>query len=89
VTTAEGEPVAVVYAMADLVTPMAIRVAATLRVADHIAQGLRTARGIADAVHADADALDRVLRHLTVAGLLSRDGSGGYALTPHGNARPG
>ncbi|HYL50748.1 MAG TPA: methyltransferase, partial [Acidimicrobiia bacterium] len=85
-TTAESDPVADVYAMADLVTPMAIRVAATLRVADHIAQGLRTVRRIADAVHADPDALDRVLRHLTIAGLLSRDGSGEYALTPHGNA---
>jgi SAM-dependent methyltransferase len=85
VTTAEGDPVADAYAMADLVTPMAMRVAATLRVADHIAQGLRTARGIADAARADAGALDRVLRHLTIAGVLSHDGSGQYALTRRGN----
>ena len=31
------------WAAADLVTPMAVRVAATLRLADHIAAGTRTA----------------------------------------------
>ena len=54
--------------MADLATPLAVRVAATLRIADHIARGLRTAPELAEAVNADADALDRVLRHLTTVG---------------------
>ncbi len=73
-------------AMADLVTPMAVRVAATLRIADHIAQGLRTAPDLAEAVHADADALDRVLRHLVTVGVLTRDGSGRHTLTARGEA---
>jgi hypothetical protein len=72
--------------MADLATPMVVRVAATLRIADHIARGLRTAPELAEAAKADADALDRVLRHLATAGVLSRDGSGRYALTARGDA---
>ena len=77
--TDTGEPGADMLAMADLVTPMAVRVAATLRIADHIAQGRRTAPEIASAVNADAGALDRVLRHLTNAGVLDREDSGRYA----------
>jgi len=42
--------------MADLATPLALRVAATLRVADHIARGQRSASELAAAVNADADA---------------------------------
>ncbi|MCT9935232.1 methyltransferase [Planotetraspora sp. A-T 1434] len=71
-------------ALADLVTPMAIRVAATLRIADHVAAGPRTAADLAETLEADADALDRLLRHLTTAGVLARDGSGRYALTARG-----
>ena len=72
--------------MADLVTPMAVRVAATLRIADHITLGLRTAWELAEAVNADADALDRVLRHLAPVGVLRREESGGYAVTARGEA---
>jgi hypothetical protein len=68
--------------MAQLATPMAGRVAATLRIADHIAAGLRTAPELAQATNADADALDRLMRYLTTRGLFSRDGSGAYDLTP-------
>ncbi|MGP4023518.1 hypothetical protein [Actinomadura sp. 3N407] len=35
------------WAAADLVTPMAIRVAATLRLADHIAAGTQTGEALA------------------------------------------
>jgi hypothetical protein len=73
-------------AMADLATPMAVRVAATLRIADHLAGGRRTASDLAEAVNAHADALERVLRHLATAGVLSRDPSGTYALTALGDA---
>lgn len=69
------------WAMADLVTPMALRVAATLRLADHIAAGRRTAPKLAAATNANADALDRLLRHLVGAGVFSRDADGRYALT--------
>jgi hypothetical protein len=72
--------------MADLATPMAIRVAATLRLADLIARGIQTAPALAEAAHADPDALDRLLRHLVTAGLLTRDQAGQYALTALGEA---
>jgi hypothetical protein len=71
-------------AMADLATPMAVRVAATVRVADHIAAGRRTAAAIARAAGVHAGALDRVLRHLVTAGLLTRDAAGAYATTELG-----
>lgn len=71
--------------MADLVTPMAIRVAATLRVADHIARGLQTAQEIARAAAIAVDRLDRVLRHLVSVEVLGRDGSGRYSLTARGD----
>jgi hypothetical protein len=70
--------------MADLATPMAIRVAATLRVADHLADGRRTARAIADAAGVHAGALDRVLRHLVTVGVFTVDGDGAYTATPLG-----
>jgi hypothetical protein len=41
------------WAAADLVTPMAIRVAATLRLADHIAAGRQTTEALAAVVDAD------------------------------------
>ncbi|MEU6548882.1 methyltransferase [Streptomyces sp. NPDC046915] len=72
------------WAMADLVTPMALRVAATLRLADHIEAGLRTAPELAAATDSDVDALDRLMRHLASEGVLSDDASGGYALTARG-----
>jgi hypothetical protein len=83
---AEDERPAGLWAMADLATPMAVRVAATLRIADHLAEGRRTAPELAAATGADADALDRVLRHLVTVGVLGRDGSGRYVLTAQGEA---
>ncbi|MBC9724785.1 methyltransferase [Streptomyces sp. TRM68367] len=72
------------WAMADLVTPMALRVAATLRLADHITAGLRTAPELAAATGTDADALDRLMGHLASVGVLTHDPFAGYALTPRG-----
>lgn len=74
------------WAAADLITPMTIRVAATLRLADHIVAGRRTATALAQAAGADPDALERVLRHLVTAGVLSRTdtGTGTYGLTTLG-----
>ncbi|MFK0252774.1 methyltransferase [Streptomyces sp. NPDC090445] len=75
--------------LADLATPMAVRVAATLRVADHLVAGRRTSAELAAAVQAHPDALDRLLRHLVSVGLFTRDtgsgsGSGRYGLTELG-----
>ncbi|MGK4584681.1 methyltransferase [Kitasatospora sp. HPMI-4] len=71
-------------ALADLATPMAVRVAATLGVADQVAAGRRTVGEIAEAVGAHADSLDRLLRHLVTVGLFTRDGTGRYHLTEYG-----
>lgn len=63
---------------------MAIRVAATLRVADHIAGGCVTGDSLAEAVGADRDALVRVLAYLVTVGVLSRSGDGVFGLTAEG-----
>ncbi|WP_030671577.1 methyltransferase [Streptomyces rimosus] len=73
-----------ILAIADLVTPMAVRVAATLRVADHLADGARTARELAVATGADAEVLERILRHLVTVEVFSRDTQGRYGLLPRG-----
>jgi hypothetical protein len=59
---------------------MAIRVAATLRLADHIAAGRQTTEALAAAVDTDRDALGRLLGHLVTAGVLSHAGTGTYSL---------
>jgi hypothetical protein len=74
------------WAMAQLGTPMAVRVAATLRIADHIAAGLATPAQLAEVVGADPDALARLMRYLAARGLLSCDESGRYGLTEEGDA---
>jgi hypothetical protein len=72
------------WAAADLVSPMAVRVAATLRLADHIAAGTGTSEALACVVDADQDSLERLLDHLVTAGVLSRTGTDGYSLTALG-----
>lgn len=78
------EAAAPLWAMAHLGTPMAVRVAATLRIADHIAAGLRSAAELAAATGADPDAVERLLRYLAVRGVFSLDEAGSYTLTPLG-----
>lgn len=73
----------VLWKAADLVTPMAIRVAATLRLADHIAAGTDTAADLASLTAVDPDSLARVMGHLVTAGVLTRDGAT-YGLTSLG-----
>ncbi|MBC9713364.1 methyltransferase [Streptomyces sp. TRM66268-LWL] len=70
--------------LADLATPVAIRAAATLRIAESLDDGPRTARELAAVVGADADALERMLAHLATKGVFDRDGDGRYALTELG-----
>ncbi|MCZ4556790.1 methyltransferase [Rhodococcus maanshanensis] len=64
----------------DLVTPMAIRVAATLRLADLIAGGVCAVGELAEQSGADTDALHRLLRYLACRGLFTEISSGRYAL---------
>jgi hypothetical protein len=68
------------WAAADLVTPMAVRVAATLRLADHIAGGTSTTTALAAATGADEQALSRLLAHLVAAGVFSRAENGDLGL---------
>jgi SAM-dependent methyltransferase len=69
---------------ADLITPMAVRVAATLRVADAITAGVTSGPELAAHLAVAADPLVRVLDHLVTAGFLRRDEDGAYALTDAG-----
>jgi SAM-dependent methyltransferase len=69
---------------ADLITPMAVRVAATLRVADVIAAGVTSGADLAERLDVAADPLVRVLDHLVTVGFLRRDEGEAYALTDAG-----
>ncbi|MCA1194653.1 MULTISPECIES: methyltransferase [unclassified Saccharopolyspora] len=64
------EPVDV-WAMADLVTPFAVRTAATLRLADIVQDGELPLDEIAKRSGAEADPLGRVLRYLVRRGLFT------------------
>jgi 2,7-dihydroxy-5-methyl-1-naphthoate 7-O-methyltransferase len=55
--------------LSDLATPWAIHVAATLRLADHVAAGARTDDELARAAGADAGTLGRLLRLLVAQGV--------------------
>ncbi|MFC4015041.1 methyltransferase [Nonomuraea purpurea] len=62
----------------DLVTPMAVRVAATLRLADLIADGAGNVDELAERTGTDADALGRLLRHLTCHGVFAEASPGRF-----------
>lgn len=68
------------FALADLVTPMALRVAATLCLADHIADGATTIPLLADRTSADPDALGRIVRQLVPVGVFTDSDDGTYGL---------
>ena len=70
--------------MSSLVTPMALRVAATLRLIDRIADGAASAGELAGATGTHPGALERVLDHLVTVGVLERDPAGGYTPTGAG-----
>ncbi|QKV74635.1 methyltransferase [Amycolatopsis sp. Hca4] len=59
--------------LADLATPMAVRVAATLRLADHAGPDGATAAELATLTGTSAAALARLLDHLVTAGVFARD----------------
>ncbi|WP_326695867.1 methyltransferase [Streptomyces sp. NBC_01754] len=68
----------------DLITPMAIRAAATLRLSDYMAAGAVTAAALARAASVDPGALRRLLGHLVNAGVYRTTSDGGYELTELG-----
>jgi hypothetical protein len=72
------------WTLADLSTPWCIHVAATLRVADHIAAGHTRIDDLATACAADADSLHRVLRHLVLKGVFEEPEPDVFALNQLG-----
>ena len=56
---------------ADLLAPMVLRIAATLRLGDHIGFGRDTAAALVAATGAHPEALERLLAHLVTMGARS------------------
>ncbi len=72
------------WQLADIITPFAIRVAATLRVADHVAAGTTEINDLARVVGAAPDALGRLLRYLAARDLFTETAPGRFAVTELG-----
>ncbi|GHF21171.1 methyltransferase [Streptomyces morookaense] len=64
----------------------ALRAAASLRLADRLADGPRTAAELAADTGTDGAALQRLLRHLASRGVFREDDTGAFGLTPAGHA---
>lgn len=74
-----------IHAMADLTTPMAVRVAATLSLVERAGGAGATAGQLAAASNTLASALERLLDHLVAVGVFERDAeSGRYRATELG-----
>ncbi|MGB8941683.1 MAG: methyltransferase [Streptomyces sp.] len=72
-------------ALADVITPWAIRVAAVLRLADLLADRSCHILDLAERAGADPDALERLLRHLAHHGLFEEHEPGLFAVTAKGS----
>ncbi|GAA3828081.1 methyltransferase [Sphaerisporangium flaviroseum] len=66
--------------LADLVTPMAVRVAASLRLTDLMADDAVPVEELARRSDTDADALGRLLRHLVCRGIFTEPEPGRFAV---------
>lgn len=73
--------VAPLMQLGDMMAPMAVRTAATLRLADHIASGTVRLADLASMVGVHVDALRRLLRFLVARGVFAEPETGLYALT--------
>jgi SAM-dependent methyltransferase len=69
-----------IEALSDLTTPWCVHVVATLRIADHIAEGVGEINNLASAADCDSDSLARVLRHLVAKGVFQEKEPGRFAL---------
>lgn len=76
-----SDPATRLRSLVNLATPFAVRVAATLGVADQMASGVHDVDAIAVAVGADPDALARLLRYLVHQGMFTEDRAGQFGLT--------
>lgn len=68
------------WALSDLATPWCVRVAVTLRVAEHLAEGITRIEDLAAEASAHPESLARVLRHLIGKGLFAEPTPGQFAL---------
>lgn len=73
------EPVSA-WDLADLATPWAVHVAVTLRIAEHIEEGVTAIEALAGAVGADEYMLHRTLTHLASRGVFDEPEPGRFAL---------
>jgi 2,7-dihydroxy-5-methyl-1-naphthoate 7-O-methyltransferase len=76
--TAPPEETASLGRMTDLATPWCIHVAATLRIAEHIAAGRTGITELAAAAGCDRDALHAVLGHLVARGVFTEESPGRF-----------
>jgi SAM-dependent methyltransferase len=77
----EGEACQHLSGCIDVITPYAVRVAATLRLADLIAAGASRLDALADAARVDSAALRRLMRYLACRGVFREVEPDAYALT--------
>jgi hypothetical protein len=70
--------------LGDLLTPMAVRTASSLGIADHFDEGSTTAEILAQRLSVKVEPLMRLLSALTEVGVLSQGESGGFSLTDIG-----
>jgi 2,7-dihydroxy-5-methyl-1-naphthoate 7-O-methyltransferase len=68
--------------MLDLSTPWCLRVAATLRIPEHITAGHTDIGALAAAAECDRDALHAVLSHLVSRGVFTEDSPGRFSCNP-------
>ena len=66
--------------LTDFAAPWAVRIAATLRLPDHVEAGVTRLEDLAERAGADPDSLRRLLRYLVARGLFAET-SAGYANT--------
>jgi hypothetical protein len=69
-----------VWALSDLCTPWCVHVVATLRIADHVADGITQVDDLAAASATASGPLHRVLRHLVGKGVFEEPAPGQFAL---------
>jgi 2,7-dihydroxy-5-methyl-1-naphthoate 7-O-methyltransferase len=69
-----------IWELGDLCTPWCIHVVVTLRIAEHISQGLEEIGPLSAAAGADRDSLHRVLRHLVTKGVFAEPERGRFIL---------
>jgi SAM-dependent methyltransferase len=79
-TTEDDHGKHVLMPLVDLATPMAVRVAASLGLADLLAGGALSSQELASRSGTDADALERLLRHLISRGVFAEPQPGRFAV---------